>query len=403
MINELLNYAAQLTSTLNITALEVFVKILTKNDDAGRHGVLIPSEAYSFFPELPIQDPEKNYTVLIKGFDSIAGKHKGFGWKYYERYPERRVTKLNAALNDRSEGRRLCIFIKAKANQGQITYVSDVSIEGKDERFDHLLQIFFGNSVPAIAGAYVQLPVDTPGFSEDAVLAELLGLYDGINSRGWIDSLRAGDTGIGYTFETLLGIEENNEQYADFKGIELKCKLNHDKRPNGGKINLFQLGPVWKEKLRGIERLRSIGQLREDGRYACYSQITTTPNNLGFRLDLAMPPEDIGLLKHTETLGGWAHDLLAKRLAEKHSRAVFVKADSRSYAGRTQYRYKEFIYCERPDISRFVNMIENRRIVFELTMSEKENGRLRNHGYPWRLVDVRQLDQLFALQVKLRG
>jgi hypothetical protein len=35
-------------------------------------------------------------------------------------------------------------------------------------------------------------------------------------------------------------------------------------------------------------------------------------------------------------------------------------------------------------------------------MSEKPAGKVRNHGYPWRLVREDLLDQLFAVRVKLR-
>lgn len=93
----------------------------------------------------------------------------------------------------------------------------------------------------------------------------------------------------------------------------------------------------------------------------------------------------------------------AERLAEKHSRAVFVATESRSLRTGVQYRYDGLVYCERPDVQRFLEMVELRRIVFEFAMHERPPGRVRNHGYPWRLVDQRELDQLFAMQVRLRG
>lgn len=166
---------------------------------------------------------------------------------------------------------------------------------------------------------------------------------------------------------------------------------------------MFQLAPIWTTAQSGIDRLRAIGQADAAGRHSCYSQVTTTDNNLGLRLGVQPPPDGIGLYKHLLPLGAWARERLAERLAEKHARAVFVKAESRSRPTGTQYKYNELVYCERPDIQRFINMVDARRIVFEFTMTERPPGRVRNHGYPWRLVDERQLDQLFALQVKMRG
>ena len=395
-------YAQSLADRFQLAPLEIFAKILSPNDDASRHGVVIPTGAHSFFPELPIADPAENATILISGIDAVTRQAKQLGWKYYERYPERRITRLSSALNEKDYGRRLAVITKAKQSTGEVIYVADASVEGKDSNFPELVGEIFGNEVPTQPGAFIQLPVAAQTFSEDAVLSELLALYDKVHTLGWVDTLRAGDTGIGYTFETLVGIEENNDQRADFKGIELKCKLKKDLRPMGGKINLFQMAPDWTDRRRGIDRLRTMGKADQSGYFSCYSQVTTTANNLGLRLDVQPLSTNIDLNKDLDRLGVWEQERLARRLAEKHSRAVFVKAESRTRAGTIQYRYNELIYCERPDIERFVSMVGARHIVFEFMMREKPPGRVRNHGYPWRLVDEGKLDQLFAFQVKLR-
>lgn len=402
MSAELEAYARQVSGDIDIESAEIFAKILTANDDAGRHGVLIPSESYSFFPELPIPDVTANATALFRGFDAVAHQYKDFGWKYYQRYPERRITRLNPRLNDVAHGRRVAIFLRVVSPDGVVTYLADAIVEGIDERFDVLVGLLFGSDVPMVSGAFVRLPIDASVFSIDAALEDLLQRYDSISSR-WIDSMRPGDTGIGYTFESLVGVVENNDQGADFRGIELKCKLKRDHHPATGKINLFQLAPRWASAQRGIERLRMLGQQDEVGRYSCYSQVTTTANNLGLWLETQLPPEGIRLHKDADQIGEWLRERLAARLAQKHSRAVFVTAESRRAASVTQYRYVELVYCERPDVQKFIDMVDLRRIVFEFTMTERPPGRVRNHGYPWRLVDPRELDRLFALQVKLRG
>lgn len=396
-------YTRQISGNVEFASAELFAKILTSNDDSGRHGVLIPSESYSFFPELPVPDPAVNATLLFSGLDAVAHQWKDFGWKYYQRYPERRVTRLSSLLNDVDHGRRMAIFLRLVSPNGATTYIADACVEGIDKRFEALLGLLFGSDVPSGPGAFVRLPVDSSRFSVDEALADLLQRYDGINSRGWIDSMRTGDTGIGYTFESLVGVKENNDQGADFHGIELKCKLKRDRRSATGKVNLFQLAPRWSASQRGIERLRMLGQPNADGRYTCYSQVSTTANNLGLWLQAQLPPEGIRLHKDVMQIGTWARDRLAERLAEKHSRAAFVAAESRRQAATTQYKYVELVYCEQPDIQKFIDMVDLRRIVFEFTMTERPPGQVRNHGYPWRLVDPRELDRLFAMQVKLRG
>ena len=50
-----------------------------------------------------------------------------------------------------------------------------------------------------------------------------------INRRGYIVSLRKGNTGIGYTLETLLGVAENNlrspdlEKYRTQRNLSWRC------------------------------------------------------------------------------------------------------------------------------------------------------------------------------------
>lgn len=245
--------------------------------------------------------------------------------------------------------------------------------------------------------------VDSEVFSADRSLTELLEKFDGIKERGWIDSLRTGDTGIGYTFETLLGIKENNDQLADFQGIEIKCKGTKEHGPsNSSKINLFQAGPVSLKKATAKERIRILGKPGDEGLYSCCSQVTATPNNLGLMLDILRASEKIDLRKNAEALGFWSFPHLARRLAEKHSRAAFVKARVRKTKTKNQYAYEELVYCDRPSIERFVNLVADRSIVFEFTMSEKPDGIIRNHGYPWRLIRAGFLEHLFAFQIKLR-
>lgn len=380
---------------------EIFAKVLTQNDDSGRHGVLVPIEAYDLFPELEIADPNQNVTVHFQAVDGIECQEQSLAYKYYQRYPERRITCLNSNFNDRQHGLRVGVFLRAEHIDGTFGYYADVLREHVEPEFHRLCSLLFGESISLSEGLFVLLAIDAPTLVLDEALSDLLARFDSIREQGYINSLRPGDTGIGYTFETQLGIKENNDRRADFRGIEVKCKQIKEVGGHGGKINLFQQAPKWEEKLTALKRLRLIGQSDEQGRYSCYSQVTTTVNNLGLSLDPSATPEQIDLLKGNTRFGFWPFEILEGRLREKHSRAVFVKADVRNTAGNQRFHYKELIYCERPSIEHFNELVRSKRIVFEFLMSEKE-GRVRNHGYPWRLTGEDVLSDLFSLRVKLR-
>ena len=382
---------------------EVFAKILTRNDDSGRHGVLIPSDAYSFFPDFQILNPKQNATKEFFAFDALKSAGVTLAYKYYERYPERRITRLHSSLNDLNSEYRILVFLKSKESDGETSYYFDCANSATSGRFTELFQLVFGEEVSAEPGRFVVRPVDSDAFTIDSILEELLAKFDQIKELGWIDTMRSGDTGIGYTFESLLGIQENNDQKADFKGIEIKCKgTKEDGGASSRKINLFQEGPTWNLGITAKERIRVLGQLGADGLYACYSQLTTAPNNLGLLLDIIESQNKIDLLKNQNTVGHWSFAQLEGRLLEKHSRTAFVKARTRTTKTKNQFSYEELVYCDRPSINRFVDLVAHRNIVFEFIMSEKPNGIIRNHGYPWRLIRSDFLDQLFAFQIKLR-
>jgi MvaI/BcnI restriction endonuclease family len=382
---------------------EVFAKVLTANDDSGRHGVLIPMDAYSYFPDLAISDPEQNATAYFQAFDASSGAETTLAYKYYQRYPERRVTRLPSVINDLAVGWRIVVFLHAKHSDESSGYYFDCANAAPNGRFWTLFNLTFGDAVEVTSGRFIIRPVDASAFQIDDTLAELLNKFDGIRKRGWVPTLREGHTGIGYTFETLLGIKENNDQIADFKGIEIKCKGKKEgSRAGTGKINLFQVAPTWVSALAAKERIRILGQPRKDGLYACYSQVTTRANNLGLVLQILNPKHKIDLRKRGETLAYWSFAQLEKRLTEKHSRAAFVNAEIRATKSTTLYAYEELVYCDRPNMGRFVDLVADRKIVFEFLLSEKPNGGIRNRGYPWRLVRAEFLSHLFAFQIRLR-
>lgn len=380
---------------------EILAKILTKNDDSGRHGVLIPTEHYDFFPELEIVDINENATTFFNAFDSITCKPVELAWKYYQRYPERRVTRLNGILNDKNHGFILAVFVKAMHEDGSESYYIDGALSDEGNKFAQIYPLLFSEKLDPEPGLVALRDISSTELQFDEPLTDLLQKFDQIAEMGWVKNLRSGDTGIGYTFESLVGIEENNDKKADYRGIEIKCKkLKSEGTRSTGKINLFQEAPVWSEKLSNYARLEKIGRLNGDGRLACYSQLTTKENNLGLLLKANDVNAIVELLKQFEQIGYWPYQTLEDRLLEKHSRTAFIKAEI-SKSG-TQFKYKEFVYCEQPSIQKFIQLVLSNEIVFEFTMSEKENRKVRNHGYPWRLNHEDLLDRLFSTKLQLR-
>ncbi len=75
-----------------------------------------------------------------------------------------------------------------------------------------------------------------------------------LKERGFLPSMRSGNTGIGYTLETLLGVDENNLRLPDLGEIELKAQ----RRNATNRITLFTFN-------RGVWQMRQADVLRQYG------------------------------------------------------------------------------------------------------------------------------------------
>lgn len=117
---------------------------------------------------------------------------------------------------------RLMVFLKIKDNAGQIHFITEAAIKSDAYKFNRLSNLFFGDLSELSQGLFCKIGLDAPSsFNIDEPLRELLELFDGIKNLGWVDSLREADNGVGFTFETLIGLKENNSKAADYKGIEI--------------------------------------------------------------------------------------------------------------------------------------------------------------------------------------
>lgn len=361
----------------------------------------MPTDAYSFLPPMKILDERENCTSTLNGFDALSETYFTLAYKYYERYPERRLTRLNGIINNvQLDNKRLVVVLRCSKSDGSPVFIVDCATT-ETGRFDEIFNLIFGSDISPEPSHFVIRPISGKAFEPDEPLEDLLQRFDAVNKMGFVKTLRSGPTGIGFTFESLLDIKENNRKEADYRGIEIKCKAIRDGSLSG-KLNLFQQGPVWMTNLSAKDRIKLIGYVDDSGLYACHSQITSKVNERGLMLEVQEENSKINLYKNIGVIGYWPSALLEKRLLQKHSRAVFIKAQVKEDKGDVFYKYDELVYCDRPNIQRFMNLVSRGNIVFEFLMSEKPNGTIRNHGYPWRLTRFELLNELFSFQIKLR-
>ena len=221
-----------------------------------------------------------------------------------------------------------------------------------------------------------------------------------INRMGYVVSLRKGNTGIGYTLETLLGVAENNLRSPDLGNIELKETLlgvaeSDPGYPDLGNIELksrrikstslltmFTFNDsIW--KIEQEKMIREYGYYK-NGRWALYTTAKNKPNNRGFYVKVE--PDTVRLY-HEDGLCAieWQLDSLIDDLKQKLSNVLLVEAESRKSGGQEEFWYKEAYLLTGIIVEKFLEYIKSGPIVVDLRMHIAKNGVVRNHGTAFRL------------------
>lgn len=226
------------------------------------------------------------------------------------------------------------------------------------------------------------------------IAGELLEKLRAVGSKGYVQTMRPGDTGVGYTLETLLGIQANSRKDPDFKGIELKSGRIGTRRKSvpAPRTTLFSQIPDWAISPHSAQSaLEKYGYFDpKNNRLQLYCSVDTKVNSLGFKLD----PRSVG--DHLVTVNSkrnprgedvflWCMDQLRKSFAEKHRETFWVRALATGRGDQEQFHYVEASHTRSPTLSNFERLLATGGICVDLTMSAKSSSKVRDHGYLFRV------------------
>jgi hypothetical protein len=236
----------------------------------------------------------------------------------------------------------------------------------------------------------------------DSAIEDFLRKFDQISARRFVPTRRSGHTGVGHTLETLLGLVENNDPGADFRGIEVKAWRTTPHRSSRRRpMNLFLKEPRWLDNGTAADRIRSFGYRNHDGRPAWYQSITCRENSGGLRLQRDDGAAALLLLDEADAIGYWPYAVLAHRLTEKHDQAVFVGADARGRSESEEFWYRSVVWCCHPSVDRLLRIVDEGDVVVELRMHIGRTDSVRNHGTAFRIRKNRIRD-LYKFRADLR-
>ena len=217
-----------------------------------------------------------------------------------------------------------------------------------------------------------------------------------IKQMEYVETLRKGDTGIGLTLETLLGVEENNLQTPDLGEIEIK---SHRKRASS-RVTMFTFNKG-AGKIKQEEVIKQYGYIDcEKNRPALYCTPGSKPNRQG--LYLKVEEENVRLYHVNNTLiAEWPGEALINAFREKFPALVMVLADTRTNSNkREEFWFNEAYFLTDPDQDNLLDLIKRGIVIIDVRMHLPKNKPVRNHGTGFRM-SHRFLDQCFGRRERI--
>mgnify|MGYP000550631179 CR=1 FL=1 len=208
-----------------------------------------------------------------------------------------------------------------------------------------------------------------------------------------LPALRTGDTAIGYTLETRLGISANSSKQPDYKGIEIKSGRGVKTRATlFAQVADWNISPCKKSS----EILNKYGYERNTD-FKLYCTVSTKRENtqgLSFIYDQSKDELQEWHNK-TDLVAVWPGDLLRKRLKEKHAETFWVEAKSETIGGVEHFQLLKVTHTKGPITSQLMPLIQSGVITMDhLIKRSGKTNRVSEKG-PLFKMNKRDLELLF--------
>ena len=210
-----------------------------------------------------------------------------------------------------------------------------------------------------------------------------------IKRMGYVKTRRTGPTGIGYTLETLLGIDENNISSPDLGTMELKAH----RYEQSSLLTLFTFNKnAW--VIKQLEAIRMYGSPDENGRMGLYYTMRLKPNSAGLFLHV---DEEFVAVRSIDgnIIARWELSEIASKFAEKAESVLLVSAFVEWIDGTEHFLYdRARLLSGGTSVSILRNQFEQERLLLDLRLHDA-GTRARNHGTGFR-VRLNHLDELYS-------
>jgi len=221
--------------------------------------------------------------------------------------------------------------------------------------------------------------------------------FEEIKERGWISSHRSHDTGIGKTFEDLMGIEENNIPLPD---LDDKLEIKTQRANSSSRITLFTKAPIPK----GINRTlyECYGHEDENNNKKFHTTLISDDYNkykekFGFKLDFDEEEKKIKILVKNHktniinfTRAYYDYKTIGDILDKKSRNIAFIFAESSGRGDNEKFKFSHGYIClEGMSLDKFITFYKRGTITYDIRIGTYESGakkgKYHDHGSGFRV------------------
>lgn len=225
--------------------------------------------------------------------------------------------------------------------------------------------------------------------------------FNNIKNRGWIQSLRHGATGIGYTLETLMGINENNNDTPDLFGFEIKT---HREMTSDSYVTLFTKAPNIPRRRANRLLLETCGNIDNGYPVLHASVFAHRSSNVynTYNFQLCVNQSDIMFLirRNDENIIdniGWSKDVLQQTMERKMNNLALITAMARHIDNIEYFKYTSCTLYYNISFNSFIDLLIQGNIMVDIRLGThrfgRNAGRVHDHGSAFRIKqrDILQL------------
>lgn len=209
-----------------------------------------------------------------------------------------------------------------------------------------------------------------------------------ISDMGYIQTMRKGDTGVGYTLETLLGLRETNKRgKQDFSYHGIPTELKSQRSSTTSMMTLFTLEPN-KGMYKDRNMIEKYGYTDSKGRQGLKVTLTTNkyvPQGLILKID---DENERIIISDEEGREPWFW--FFQDIEIKIGRLVIVFADKIGSGMNEKFHYNEAYLLYKLQSEELYSLFEDRIFVVDLRMHLRKNNTVRNHGTAFRIKKLRE-------------